>query len=154
MSSQPQFSISGRADDLHRRWNLFIQPDYQDVEPIYRIAKHLYTIPVSPLPNPSIPEEPDLRPDMTFHESEFYDTWCEYHQTLAEYGTICHSEFQPIQLFNEEPSIRPEKNYGIRIDLHLPEACEPPLYFIAYVYANGRVACFGMGEYRYHTVSP
>lgn len=153
MSSQRPFSIAERADDLDRRWGLFIQPEYQKTDIFRRIATELYTIPITPLPNSSVSGAPDLGPDTAIHEFEFFDTWHEYQQALAEYGTICYSRFQAIQLFNEAPSVLSRKNYGIRIDLKLPSNWGAQLYFLAYVYADGRVGCFGMDANRYQNYS-
>ena len=148
------FTVRGRADGLLRPWNFSIQSGYEELEELTNIGEELFEIPVKPLPDPSVSGNDEWHRLMNISGYEFVDTWNAYLNVLCEYGTICHTEFEYLRLPEDQQPAPPRPQCAAVIDVKLHnDDWENQMYFIATIYATGRVDCLAMDEDRYQECS-
>lgn len=147
MTTKFPFSKSSRADGLPRSWDFSIRKGYENVTGLIDIAEELLEIPVEPLPDPLVPGNEPWHVSMNISGYEFADTWEQYLDLLSEYGTIRRSEFNYIRLPEDEQPAPPRPQCAVTIDVELGrEELETQLYFLATIYATGRVECLVIDE--------
>lgn len=150
MATYLPFNTAFRVDELPRSWEFSIQNRYEDVDGLTDIAEELFGIPVKPLPDPLVPGNEEWHASMNISDYEFADTWGQYLDVLREHGSICHSEFEYRRLPEDEQPAPPRPQCAVTIETKLPRMVQGrKLYFMATIYATGRVECLAMDEERY-----
>ena len=151
-TQRTQFAVEDRFDGIPQPWGFHEMDKFSGREDLQEIAQRLFAIPVKPLPDPLVSSNDDWRDSMNVSAYDFMETWAEYLNVLQEYGTICHSEFEQMHLYEDEEITLPRAKHAVRIVTRLPETTETPEpYLWVNIYGTGEV-CISVIDNHVHSI--
>ena len=147
------YNKASRPDDLPRSWRFSVQNDFENNDYLITLADDLFEIPVHPLPDPLVSGNEAWHSSMNISAYKFVDTWHEYLNTLRCHGTILRSEFEYIPLPGGEQPAPPRPQCAATTEVKLDRKVQgSQLYFVASIFATGRVRCLAMDPSHYNEI--